>query len=173
MSKNLFFLILLMVAHFGFGQNCDKIKPDRKTGVKYYYTKIGANIMFSAKRFESGELYAHISVKQSFNNAKKPSVKDGLDLLFEDGSKLSFPYAKVTVGNRGGSSWLYESRFPIRETHIKVLSEKKITHFQLYVFKDGFQSQVTKYTSKQIYLYAWCFYHNEKAKPPAIPKIQD
>ncbi len=62
------------------------------------------------------------------------SGKKGAIILFDDGTKLEKPNAKVSVESSEGKGWDYSIFIKLDQTDINTLKNKTITDYRLYIF---------------------------------------
>ena len=78
--------------------------------------------------------------------------KEGLYILFEDGTKLIKPDAKIDVEVSSGSGYVYSAFVPLSQSEIKLLINKDITDKRTYLY-DG---TVDNESAKEIREYLKC-----------------
>jgi hypothetical protein len=78
--------------------------------------------------------------------------KKGLNLLFEDGTKLTKADANIDTKVSSGSGYIYSAFIQLTEAEIKLLTEKNITDTRVYIY-DG---TVDEDSAKKIRAYLKC-----------------
>ncbi|WP_159023117.1 hypothetical protein [Formosa sp. L2A11] len=114
---------------------CSKIEyqKDKFEDKETFFSPYENGISFM-KTIVNGKPTIYLSVRI---NGSTPNVgKKGLNLLFEDGSKLTRPEADIDVKVSGGSGYIYSAFIEPTPSEIKLLTEKNITDKRLYIY-DG------------------------------------
>ena len=77
--------------------------------------------------------------------------KEGFILLFEDGSRLEKPKAKVDVKSSEGSYWEYSVFVSLTEDELDMFANKKVDSFKIYIYEG---KPITKKSVLQVMGYA-------------------
>ena len=75
-----------------------------------------------------------------------------MNILFEDGTKLTKPQEKIDTKTSSGRGYIYSAFIQLSQSEIKLLTEKNITDTRLYIY-DG---KVDKDSAKKIREYLKC-----------------
>lgn len=130
---------------------CSKIEnqKDKFEDKETFYTPFESGISF-VKTVEKGKSAIFMSVR--INGSSLSVSKKGLNILFEDGTKLTKPEAGIDTDVSSGSGYVYSAFIKLTPADIKLLTEKSITDTRAYIY-DG---MVDKESAKKIREYLKC-----------------
>src|SRR5690606_24664008 len=130
---------------------CSKIEyqKDKFEDKEIFYTPYASGIRFM-KVIDRGETTIYLIVRVSGSTLNVG--KEGLYILFEDGTKLIKPDAKIDVEVSSGSGYVYSAFVPLSQSEIKLLINKDITDKRTYIY-DG---TVDNESAKEIREYLKC-----------------
>lgn len=118
---------------------CSKIQSefDDFTQATTFYSPIFEGDNFSSvgidKVIKAGKSTYYLSLKTTGSTLNVGKV--GLIVLFDNGTKLNKPSAKIDVEYEDGN-YAYSAWIPLTEVEVKSLTTKKITKFRLYIYDE-------------------------------------
>lgn len=130
---------------------CSKIEhqKDKFEDKETFFSPYASGISFM-KVINKGVTTIYLSVRV---NGSTPNVgKKGLNILFEDGTKLTKPDADIDVKVSSGSGYIYSAFIQLSQSEIKLLIDKNITDKRTYIY-DG---TVDNESAKKIREYLKC-----------------
>ena len=149
MKKLLFLLLLIPLVSLGQNKYSKEItlKEDKFDGTKTWYSPLlmkGLTIpnwvSFSKSQLEDGSFATY--VKLSTTGMTLNTGEKGAIVLFEDGTKLEFPFAEIDVDVTNTVAWRYSAFISLDDDELQHFIDKNIDGFKLFIYtKEKFRKK--------------------------------